>query len=183
MSPAKIGYMKVVLLDRDGTAIVDPPDRRVDRVEKVRLLPNTIEALRYLADHGFAIVFVTNQAGIAEGRITQTEFAVIHDRVKALLAPSGVTILQTYVCPHGPEDKCDCRKPKPKLILQALSEFNLDPESTYFVGDRQSDIMAGVNAGIKTVLVKTANVPVESKEANYMASNLLDAMKYVVAHS
>lgn len=174
--------MKTVLLDRDGTVIVDPPDERVDKIEKIKLFPDTIEALRYLADHDFAVVFVTNQAGIAEGRINQAEFEVIHDKVKEILAPSGVTILQTYVCPHGPDDNCVCRKPKPTLVLQALREFNLDPGATYFVGDRQSDIMAGVNAGAKTVLVKTANVPVECKEADYTAPNLLDAMKYIVAH-
>jgi D-glycero-D-manno-heptose 1,7-bisphosphate phosphatase len=87
------------------------------------------------------------------------------------------------VCPHKPEDNCDCRKPKPKLALQALRDFNLAPEKTYFIGDRQSDIMAGVNAGTKTVLVKTANVPVESSIADYTAPNLLDAVKYIMAHS
>ena len=175
--------MKTILLDRDGTVIVDPPDERVDKIEKIKLFPDTIEALRYLSEHDFAIVFVTNQAGVAEGRIDEAEFEAIHDKVKELLAPSGVTILQTYVCPHRPDDNCDCRKPKPKLVLQAMHEFSLDPKTTYFVGDRQSDIMAGVNAGTKTVLVKTANVPVESEEADYTAPTLLDAAKYVVAHS
>jgi D-glycero-D-manno-heptose 1,7-bisphosphate phosphatase len=175
--------MKTVLVDRDGTIIVDPPDERVDKIEKIELFPDTIEALRYLAEHDFAIVFVTNQAGIAEGRINEAEFEIIHDKVKELLAPSSVTILRTYMCPHGPAVNCDCRKPKPKLVLQAVHDFSLDPKTTYFVGDRESDIMAGVNAGTKTVLVKTANVPVESEEADYTAPTLLDAMKYVVAHS
>lgn len=175
--------MKIVLLDRDGTVIVDPPDERVDKLEKIKLFPDTIKALRYLAEHDFAIIFVTNQAGIAEGRINEAEFEIIQNKVKELLAPSGVTILQTYVCPHRPEDNCNCRKPKPTLVLQALRDYDLDPKTTYLVGDRQSDIMAGVNAGTKTILVKTANVPVESKEATYTAANLLDAMKYVVAHS
>lgn len=175
--------MKTVLLDRDGTVIVDPPDERVDKIEKITLFPDTIEALQYLAEHDFAVVFVTNQAGIAEGRINQAEFEVIHKKVKEMLTPSGVTILQTYMCPHGPDDNCNCRKPKPTLVLQALREFNLEPGTTYYVGDRQSDIMAGVNAGTKTVLVKTANVSVESKEATYTAPNLLDAVKYIVAHS
>lgn len=175
--------MKTVLLDRDGTVIVDPPDERVDRVGKIKLFPNTIEALHYLAAHDFAVIFVTNQAGIGEGRITLAEFDLIHSEVKARLTPSGVTILQTYICPHKTEDKCDCRKPKPKLVLQALQDFKLNPKTTYLIGDRQSDIMAGANAEAKTVLVKTANASVESEEADYTAPNLLDAVKYVVAHS
>lgn len=175
--------MNVIILDRDGTVIVDPADERVDRVEKIELFSDTIEALQYLAAHDFGIVFVTNQAGLAEGRITLVEFEAIHNKVKEMLAPSGVTILQTYVCPHKPEDNCDCRKPKPKLVLRALEDFDLNPETTYLIGDRQSDIIAGTNAGTKTVLVKTANVPVESEQADYTSLNLLDAVKYVVAHS
>lgn len=176
-------HMNFILLDRDGTVIIDPPDERVDRVEKIKLFPDTIEALQYLAAHDFAVIFVTNQAGISEGRITSLEFEAINNGVKNRLAPSGVTIRQTYMCPHKPEDNCDCRKPKPKLVLLALQDFNLDPKTTYLIGDRQSDIMAGANAGTKTVLVKTANVPVDSEEADYTAPNLLDAVKYVVAHS
>lgn len=172
--------MKVILLDLDGTTIVDPPDERVDRIEKIKLFPDTIDALRYLAAHDFAVIFVTNQAGIAEGRITHAEFGVIHNEVRARLAPSGVTVLKTYMCPHEAGDNCDCRKPKPKMILQALHDFNLDPSKTYLVGDRQTDILAGVSAGIKTVLVKTANTPVESKEANHTSLNLLDAVTFVV---
>lgn len=175
--------MKIVLLDRDGTAIVDPPDERVDRIEKIRLFPDTIEALRYLAAHDFAVIFVTNQAGIGEGRITLTEFEAIHGEVKARLGPSGITILRTYLCPHTPGDQCDCRKPKPTLLLQAIRDFNLDPKTTFMVGDRHSDIMAGVTAGTKTILVKTANIPVESAEADYTAPSLLDAVKYIVDHS
>ncbi|HEX3082370.1 MAG TPA: HAD family hydrolase [Candidatus Saccharimonadia bacterium] len=173
--------MKAILLDRDGTVIVDPPDERVDRVEKIKLFADSIEALKVLAGHGVGVIFITNQAGIAEGRMSEQEFEVINAEVVRQLAPSEVTVLKTFMCPHGPEDHCECRKPKPKLILDALKEFGLAAGDTYMVGDRQSDIIAGVNAGVKTVLVKTANVPVESAQADYTAPTLLDAVKYVVA--
>lgn len=174
--------MKVVLLDRDGTVIVDPPDERVDQVEKIKLFPDTIEALHYLAAHGFAVIFITNQAGIGEGRMTPAEFEAIHNEVKARLAPSRIAILQTYMCPHKPDDNCDCRKPKPKLVLQAVQDFGLNPQVTYMIGDRPSDIMAGLNAGTKTVLVKPSHTPVEPAGADYVAPSLLDAVKHVVAH-
>jgi histidinol-phosphate phosphatase family protein len=175
--------MKVVLLDRDGTVIADPPDERVDTIDKIQLFADSIEALRLLAAHDFAIILITNQAGIAEGRINQREFEIINDRVLAMLAPSGVRVLKTFVCPHGPADNCECRKPKPTMILQAAKEFALDLEHTYMVGDRQSDIMAGVNAGARTVFVRTAHVQSSSDGAEYSASSLLDAAKYVVEHS
>jgi len=175
--------MKIILLDRDGTVIVDPPDERVDRLEKIELFPDTLEALKYLAEHDFAVILVTNQAGIAEGRLTEAEFEVINDDVVRQLAPSGVKILKTYRCPHRSEDGCECRKPKPTMLLQAAKEFDLDLSKAFMVGDRQTDVVCGVNAGARTVLVKTANDPVESQEAEYTAPTLLDAVKYVVANS
>lgn len=175
--------MKTVLLDRDGTVIVDPPDERVDKEEKIELFPDSIEALRYFADNGFAVILVTNQAGISEGRINEDDFNRIHAKALEQLSPSGVKVLKTYMCPHSPDDGCECRKPKPTMILQAAKDFNLDLPNVYMVGDRQSDIMAGVNAGTKTVLVKTANVEVQAPKATYTAQNLLEAAKYIVEHA
>ena len=175
--------MKVALLDRDGTVIVDPQDERVDREDKIQLFPDTLESLKYLADNGFAVILITNQAGISEGRINDEDFYRIHDKVLEMLEPSGVKILKTYMCPHGPEDGCECRKPKPTMLLQAAKDFAIDLPHTYMVGDRQGDVMAGVNAGTKTVLVETANTPVTSAEATYTAPNLPDAVTYIVANS
>jgi D-glycero-D-manno-heptose 1,7-bisphosphate phosphatase len=176
--------MNIVLLDRDGTIIKDPLDERVDREDKIELFPDSIEALKYLADNDFAIIIITNQAGISEGRINAQDFDRIHGKVLEMLASSGVKILKTFMCPHGPNDGCDCRKPKPTMILDAAKEFNLDLAKIYMVGDNISDIDAGINAGTKTVLVETAtNKKVVAEQATYSAPNLLDAVKYVVSHS
>jgi histidinol-phosphate phosphatase family protein len=114
--------MNIIFLDRDGTIIRDPEDERVTSEEKIELFPDTIEALTYLAKHNFSVVLITNQAGISEGRITAEDFDRINNKVIELLKPSGVKILKTYMCSHGPDDKCDCRKPSPKMILEALKE-------------------------------------------------------------
>ncbi len=177
--------MKVALLDRDGTVIVDPPDLRVDKIEKIELFDDSIESLRYLADNGFEIIFVTNQAGIEEGRLNEEEFWKIHEEVLRRLAPSGVKVLKTYV--NGEKkrpDNTEWRKPGPKMLLQAAEDFKLNLSQIYMVGDNQSDILAGVNAKCKgSILVKTANENVESSEAIYTAPKLLDAVKYIVANS
>jgi D-glycero-D-manno-heptose 1,7-bisphosphate phosphatase len=173
---------RIIFLDRDGTIIFDPEDERVDREDKIKLFPDSIEALRYLADNNFSVILITNQAGIAEGRISLQDFDRINNKVLEMLAPGGIKILKTYVCPHLPQDNCECRKPKPTMILEAAKEFNIELANSYMVGDRESDIMAGINAGTKTILVKTANVPVEVKEATYTALNLLDAVKYISAN-
>lgn len=135
-----------------------------------------------MADNDYAAIFITNQAGIAEGRIDQTDFKRINAKVLEMLKPSGLKFLKTFFCPHEPRDHCNCRKPSPKMILDASKEFKVDLANTYMIGDRQSDTSAGVNAGTKTVLVQTANVPVVAPEATYTAPNLLDAVKYAVSH-
>jgi imidazoleglycerol-phosphate dehydratase/histidinol-phosphatase len=94
--------MKVVFLDRDGTVIIDPPDERVDKMEKIELFPDSIEALKFLADNDFAIVFITNQAGISEGRLSEEKFWQIHSEVLLRLSPSNVTVLKTYMNGEAP---------------------------------------------------------------------------------
>lgn len=173
--------MKAVLMDREGTLIVDPSFDRVDSITKVELLPHAIDALTCLASNGYSIVIITNQTNIAQGRITESEFWHIHQYMLKLIAPSGVKILRTYICPHNSDENCECRKPKPLLLNNAIKDYGLNPVNTFMVGDRLSDIQAGVNAGIKTILVKTAKVPVLSDEATYIADNLLEAVRLIVA--
>ncbi len=148
----------------------------------IKLFPDTLQALKHLADNGFEVIIITNQAGIAEGRIDAQDFERIHGKVLEMLAPSGVKILKTYMCPHSSDDNCDCRKPKPTMLLQAAKEFGIDLPGSYMVGDRGSDIIAGENTGTKTILVETARIPVIAPNATYTAPNLLDAMRYVTQH-
>lgn len=178
--------MKFVFLDRDGTIIQDPLDERVDVVEKIELFPDSIEALKYLAENGFEAVLITNQAGIAEGRITEDDFWKIHNEVLKQLSPSGITFAKTYMNGEaaGP-NASEWRKPGPKMLLQAAQDLRLDLSDIYMVGDNQSDIDAGINAGCKGgILVKTArNKVVESPNAIYSAPTLLDAAKFIVHNS
>lgn len=174
--------MKAVLFDRDGTLIVEPFDDRVDRENKIKLFPDTLQALKKLADNNIAIVIISNQAGIAEGRIDENRFKELNDIVVSQLKPSGITILKTYMCPHQAGDDCECRKPSPYMLQAAAKEFGINLTETYMVGDRLSDIEAGINAGTKTILVKTARVPVESEKATHTAANLNEAVEYILSH-
>jgi histidinol-phosphate phosphatase family protein len=172
--------MKIVLLDRDGTVIVDPPDLRVDSVDEIVLFPDTIEALKLLANNGFKAIFVTNQAGIAEGRFNLEEYETIQGKVLEILKPSGLEFLKTYMAPQSQDEFSEWRKPGPGMLLQAAKDFDFDLAETYMVGDRLSDIQAGQNAGSKTILVKTANTNVEAPTATYTARTLLDAAQFIV---
>ncbi|HEX7633522.1 MAG TPA: HAD family hydrolase [Candidatus Saccharimonadales bacterium] len=172
--------MKAVFLDRDGTINIGTPTyERVDSLDKVQLLPNTIEALRLLAGLDFGVFFVTNQAGLAEGLITREQFNEINNKVLELIEPSGIKILNTYTCPHSENDNCECRKPRPKLLLDAAHKYDIDLDKSWMIGDRPSDVMTGINAGTKAILVKTGVPTVEAEQATYTAPTLLEAVQYI----
>lgn len=177
--------MKVVFLDRDGTVIAEPGDRRVDSVDKIQLFDDTIEALQYFADNGFAAIFITNQAGIEEGRLTEEEFWNIHRIVLEKIAASGITILHTYFNKEAQRaDNTDWRKPGPKMLLQAAHDFDLDISDTYMIGDSSSDIEASVRAGCKGgVLLRTTDSDALSTDAVFSANTLYEAARYVVGAS
>jgi len=174
--------MKAIFLDRDGTVTVGIPKyERVDSVDKVELFPETIPALKVLARLDCPIFFVTNQAGIAEGLITMSDFDLINKHVLKLISPSGAKITKTYLCPHGADSDCECRKPEPKMLKDAAKEFGIDLEDAFMVGDRESDVQTGKNAGTKTILVESGE-PVEATVADFRAKNLLQAANYIAAH-
>ena len=168
------------MFDRDGTLIRDPEDERVESVDDVELFPDTIESMKRLAEAGYGIVLITNQAGIAESKITEAEFDEINDHFIRLLEPTGVVVATTYMCPHGPDDDCFCRKPEPKMLLQAIEDFEIDSEQTFYIGDRHSDILAGQSAGVRTILVETANEPQEAPEADFIAKSLTEVVDIVL---
>lgn len=178
--------MKVVLLDRDGTIIQDPLDERVDSINKIELFPDTISALKLFADNDFAVIIITNQAGIGEGRLTEEEFWIIHHEVLRQLEPSGIKILKTYMNGEASSPtNTEWRKPGPNMLLQAASDFNLNLNEIYMVGDNQSDVQAGVNAACKGgILVETArNKKVASPNAIHSSKNLTKAVEYIIGNS
>lgn len=172
--------MKIALFDRDGTLIKEPSGERLIKKSDIELYDDSVEALKILAESGYAIIIITNQAGVSEGLITLEEFYDIHNAVLDQLAPSGIKILKTYVCPHSPEDNCICRKPKPKMILDAAKDFNLDLQNMFFVGDRQTDCEAAQNAGCKSIFLNTSLQAVEPSVADYEVNNLLQAAEVIL---
>ncbi len=175
--------MNAVFLDRDGTVTVGTPTyERVDSLDKVELLPNTLAALELLTTLNYGVFFITNQAGIGEGLITLAQFDEINNKILDLVAPSGIKILNTYLCPHGENDVCNCRKPKPKLLFDAAKEFDINLADSWMIGDRPTDVMTGVNAGVKPILVKTGVPTVESDQAIFTAPTLLEAIQYIAEH-
>ncbi len=172
----------VVFLDRDGTIARDVHYCR--RVEDFEILPTVPEAIRLLNDHGFRVVVITNQSGVARGYFTEDTLSLIHQKMRDDLAAYGARIDAVYYCPHHPDENCKCRKPEPALLFRAAAEMGIELGLSYMVGDDRRDVEAGKAAGCRTVLVTTgpnaANLDARSVNADYVASSLYQAAEWIV---
>jgi D-glycero-D-manno-heptose 1,7-bisphosphate phosphatase len=149
-----------VFLDRDGTLVEEVP--YLHEPELVRLVPGARAALRELAAAGFALVVVTNQAGVAKGYYGEEAVGRVHRRLRELLAAGGVTLDGVWYCPHHPEGAvprlarpCRCRKPGPGMLEAAAAELGLDLPASYLIGNHPTDAGAARAGGVTPLLVTT----------------------------
>jgi D-glycero-D-manno-heptose 1,7-bisphosphate phosphatase len=182
-----------VFLDRDGTLIEDVG--YVDRLDRMRLYPWSVEAVRLLRRAGYAAVVVTNQAGVARGMINEQVVVEVRDHLQEHLARAGERLDGHYYCPHLPDApvaayrrRCRCHKPEPGMIRQAAAELTLDLSRSVVVGDRWTDIRLARAAGTAAILVETgygasqAASPAPGETADAVASNLLEAAGWILGH-
>jgi len=165
--------IKAVFLDRDGVLLEDV-DLLTDP-RRIRILEGVPQTLQRLKQAGFELIVVTNQTVIARGLTTEQGVLEIHSQLEQLIEQAGGPQLDGfYFCPHHPNATlpafridCDCRKPRPGLLLQAARERAIDLKASFMVGDRITDIIAGARAGCRTILVQTGkhlSPPIETTE-------------------
>ena len=153
---------KAVFLDRDGT--LNEYVGFLRKPEEFKLLPGVAETIRKINQSGYLAIVVTNQPVIARGEVTVPQLEEIHNKMETLLGMEGAYVDAIYYCPHHPHKgyegevpelkiECECRKPKPGMLLQAAKDFHIDLGSSFMVGDSENDILAGKAAGCRTVLV------------------------------
>ncbi len=180
---------KAVFLDRDGTLIrnrhhgCDP--------DGIELLGGVPEGLGLLKRAGYALVVVTNQSGIARGLFTEGQLAVMHRRLGGLLEERGAGIDGWYYCPHHPEGVvprysivCDCRKPRPGMVLRGCSELGIDPSASWLIGDILDDVEAGKRAGTRAILLEvgTEGEPDRPERVpDYVALSFLEAVGHILS--
>lgn len=155
---------KAIFLDRDGT--INKYVGFLRKEEEFDLLPGVAEAVKKINQSGYLAIVVTNQPVIARGEVTFEGLETIHNKMETLLGKEGAYLDAIYFCPHHPHSgyegevkelkiDCDCRKPKPGMLLKAAEDLNIDLSQSYMVGDGENDIKAGKAAGCKTVLLNT----------------------------
>jgi D-glycero-D-manno-heptose 1,7-bisphosphate phosphatase len=173
-----------VFVDRDDTLMVDV--KYCSDPALVKLIPGAAEGLRTLRKAGYRVVVVTNQSGIGRGYFDAETLERVNGRLRDELRREGADYDALYYCPHVPEEDCQCRKPKPGLLLRAASELNIDLASSYTLGDRDLDVGAGRAAGTKTILVSQTEDRSGSKvesAADFVAASIVDAAKIILSGS
>lgn len=170
-------YKKVVFLDRDNTINEDPG--YISLPSEVRLLPNVAESLKLLVDKGFTLVVISNQSGVGRGFFDEEDAHAVNARINVLLSEYGVRIEHFFMCFHHPDDECDCRKPGIGLLFEVRSRFDFDSAHSYMIGDKESDVQFGINAGIIAIKLTHADGK-ESTGAQYNAYDMKDAVRWII---
>ena len=169
---------KAIFLDRDG-AIIEEKEYAYESKDCI-LLPNSVKGLKLLKD--FILIIATNQSGIGRKMFSIKDYQKFQKYLLKKLNDNGIIIKKSYFCPHLTEDKCDCRKPKPKFLHEAEKEFNIDLQNSYMIGDKKSDFEFGKNGNLKTIHVLTGYGRKFQNQINpdYIAKDLLDAAKWIL---
>lgn len=166
---------KVVVLDRDGTIVVDR--KYLADPAGLEFMPGAIDGLRDLHEHGYRLVVITNQSGVARGLFSEGRLHEIHDKLVNMMQSAGAPLAGIYYCPHTPEACCTCRKPATGMMDKASTELGFDPSSAITIGDKPSDIEFGRRAGTRTILLSPPGEPHPSPAVvpDFIAPNLCEA--------
>lgn len=185
---------RAVFLDRDGT--VSEEVGYVNHVGRFRLIPRAAQGIRCINESDYLAVLVTNQAGVARGYFKESLVIAVHERLEELLAENGAHLDGIYYCPHHPtageppyRQDCDCRKPKPGMVLAAQRDLNIDVAQSFMVGDKHSDITFAQSVGMQGVLVKTGYGLGEieqwsaewTEQPDQICEDLLDAVEWILS--
>lgn len=150
------GPVRLVILDRDGVINRDSPDF-VKTAEEWQPLPGSIDAIATLSKAGFTVAVASNQSGLARGLFNQDALDAMHCKLHKLVAAAGGRVDRIVVCPHGPDDGCDCRKPAPGLYLRLARDYDVSLDEVPAIGDSLRDLQAAAAAGATPILVRTGN--------------------------
>lgn len=172
---------KAIFLDRDGTLNED--EGYVHKVEDYKLLPGVIEALKLLKDK-FLFFIITNQSGVGRGYYELEDVHKFNEAMLEEFEKEGIKVEEIFICPHHPDEDCDCRKPNEKFIRQAEKEYNVDLKKSYMIGDHGHDVELGLNVGAKGIYLLTGhgekhfhNIKVKP---DLIAKDLLEAAKWII---
>ncbi len=159
-------------MDRDGVINIDK--HYLYKIEDFEFTDGLFEVLRAFIDRGYILIVVTNQSGIGRGYYSHDDFEKLTQWMIGQFSKHDILISEVYYCPHSPDDLCSCRKPKSGMLLEAKDKFNIDMQNSWMIGDKESDILAGLNASIKDTILLSSSL-VETK-ARYCVKSIFDTL-------
>ena len=173
--------IKTIFLDRDG--VINKEINYLHKIEDFKFIDGVFEACSFFRNLDYQIIIITNQSGIGRGYYTEIDYQKITKWMLSQFNNNNIDILDVIHCPHLPSDFCDCRKPKPGMLLSAETKHNIDMENSWMIGDKENDIQAANNAGIiNTILVKSGhNVDEFNSKSKFTLDSIKDihqAIKY-----
>lgn len=182
---------KAVFIDRDG--VINKYKGFIRNASEIELLDGVVDAIKKINQSEYLAIVVSNQPVIARGEASFDEVNKMFDKIETILGKEGAYFDGVYYCPHHPHSgyagevkelkiECNCRKPKIGMIEQAVSDFNIDLSKSFMIGDSNVDIQTGINAGLKTIKIKSDLVEKENVKSDYQSNNLLQAVKIVLSN-
>ena len=168
---------KIIFFDRDGVINVDY--RYVHKKEDFVWNEGIIDIMLFLSKLDYKFILITNQSGIGRGHYSEDDFHILTKWMESELQSRGISFLDIKFCPHKPEDNCICRKPKPYMLTQSIEKWSVDIEKSFFIGDNQTDMIAGKLAKISSIYLNNES-KFDNIEADYHISSLCQIKDIIV---
>jgi D-glycero-D-manno-heptose 1,7-bisphosphate phosphatase len=173
--------IKTIFLDRDG--VINKEVNYLYKINDFQFIEGIFDACSYLEKLGYKIIIITNQAGIAKNFYSIKDYQRLSNWMLTQFIDNGVEILDIFYCPHGPETGCECRKPKPGMLLQADAKYDICMEDSWMIGDKETDIEAAHLAGIvNSVIVKTGHKINEKTTKAKFILNSINQITKIITH-
>jgi len=171
--------MKVIFLDRDG--VINKDIGYLYKISDFQFREGIFEACKYFNKIGYKIIIITNQSGIHRGYFNLNDLKILNKWLIDQFKKMNISILDVFFCPHGPNSSCECRKPKPGMLLEAQKMYGIDLKNSWMIGDKEDDIQAANNAGMQnTILVKSRYISYEkTSKATYILKSMNESIKYI----
>ena len=171
--------IKTIFLDRDG--VINKEVRYLYRLSDFEFIDGVFDACLYFQKLSYKIIIISNQSGIARGYYNENDYQKLTEWMLGQFNGNGINILDIFYCPHGPESLCECRKPKPGMLIEAKDKYNIGMKDSWMIGDKETDIEAANLAGINnTILVRSGHLVDESKSNSKFTIDSIKQSKEVI---